>query len=110
MAESRLYYSLVTVQVLWTHCLQPEGDSCRSSAIGANELGVGPDGFCLARLDILPKNVAAKSSVFCRAWHNKLDILLTKNVYFIHFPYNPVQRFIKIAGSVSQHGFPRTCP
>ena len=75
---------------------------------------IGPDRFCSARLDILPQNVAAKSSIFCRArWHKKLDILLhfaPENVYFILFPYNPLQRFIKIAGSVSQHGFPRTCP
>ena len=41
-----------------------------------------------------------RNSIFC-------SILLRENVYYmyIHFPYNPVQRFIKIAGSVSQHGF-----
>ena len=37
---------------------------------------LGPDRFCSARLDMLPQNVAAKSSIFCRAWHKQLDILL----------------------------------
>ena len=37
---------------------------------------LGPDRFCSGRLDILRQNVAAKSSIFCRAWHKKLDILL----------------------------------
>ena len=34
------------------------------------------DRFCSARLDILPQKVAAKSSIFCRAWHKNLGILL----------------------------------
>ena len=34
-----------------------------------SEWTVGPDRFCSGPLDILRQNVAAKSSIFCRAWH-----------------------------------------